>query len=323
MFPNKAWLSIAVACVLLLPSLALASGKSTDLAQLKEQLRSAPTVEYCELWRHSEMYDGRIVRVRAVYMTDFEASTIASPACDIPISSFVGQTWVDYDPIFDKLTQRKWRKKLEHMKWRTGLDSVFVGRFESTRHDRIHGFGHMDMYTSHLVVMSAEQVQSLGKFSALPGAVPEKETTPANQPRQLTLCEALKLDPDDPVIRVTATLDVLKETSLLRNRDCPEQNYTPAEFSTYWRASTRPDTAKAIDRKREKSGTRWPERGISLVELRFESLDVVLEGFLTTYPFDNDPGKLGIDPNSISALRINPEMVFFVQCVISVQKTPK
>jgi hypothetical protein len=128
---------------------------------------------------------------------------------------------VRYDPLFDKLTQRKWRKKLEHFKWRTGQDSVFVGRFESTRHDSIRGFGHMDMYRSQLVVMSAEQVQSLGKFSAFPGAFPESESTHANRPRQLTLCETLKLDPDDAEIRVTATLKVLKEASFFKIATAP------------------------------------------------------------------------------------------------------
>ena len=193
MFPRKAreWLSVSTASLLLLPSLIFATGQSPQgLVHLREQLHIAPTVEYCELTRHDENYDGKVIRVRGVYITDFEASTISSPACDVPFSSFVGQTWVDFDAAFDKLTDRKLRKKLENSKWRTGLDVVFVGRFESTSRDGTRGFGHQDMYGARLVVMSVEQVQSLGKFSSLPGVALESEPPSSNAPPQVTLCEA-------------------------------------------------------------------------------------------------------------------------------------
>ena len=257
-------------------------------------------------------------------MTDLEASTISSPDCDVPFSSFIAQTWVKFDPAFDKLTERKWRKRLEDSEWRTGLDVVFLGKFESTRHDGIRGFGHQDMYGARLVVMSAEQVQPLGKFSTLPSVAPESETALSNALPQLTLCEALKPSADQtPLIRVTATLDVLKEMSLLRDRDCPDQHAALAEFSTYWRASTRPDAAKVIDQKRKRSGTRWPYRGLNSLEVQFESLDVVLEGFLISNPFHKDSAELDITSELTSQYRAGPEMVFFVQRVISAREPKK
>ena len=206
---------------------------------------------------------------------------------------------------------------------RTGLDVVFVGRFESTRRDGVGGFGHQDMYGARLVVMSAEQVQSLGKFSSLPGVALDSEPTSSNAPPQVTLCEALKSGADQPLIRTTATLDLLKESSLLRDRNCPDQHATLAEFSTYWRASTRPDVAKAIDQRREKSGTRWPVRGFNSLEIRFESLDVVLEGFLIPNPFHKDRSAQDITSTLASEFREGPKMLFFVQRVFTARKPQK
>ncbi|HET9130714.1 MAG TPA: hypothetical protein VFO86_07200, partial [Terriglobia bacterium] len=246
----------------MLPSLSFAINQDTQrLEGLKQELRAAPTVDYCELNRHKENYDGKIVRVRGVYWTDFEESTLASPFCDAPFMSSILRTWIEHAPEFDKLTDRKWRRKLHSTKWRTGLDVVFVGRFESTRHDRIHGFGHLDGYSARIVVMSAELAQSLGKFSSLP-----TNDQTSNPKPQFTLCNALKDDPDEAV-RVSATLTVVKESSTLSEPNCPDERRTFADFSTYWLASTRPDVARAIDQKRGKSGGH-------------ESLDVIVEGFL-------------------------------------------
>lgn len=47
---------------------------------------------------------------------------------------------------------------------------MFVGRFEAKRKNANYpgqGFGHMDMYSWRIVVMSVEHVQPLGKFQPL------------------------------------------------------------------------------------------------------------------------------------------------------------
>jgi len=121
---------------------------------------TAPTVAYCDLLDDADRFDGSIVRVRGVYRTDFEASELGSPECG---GLHFLSAWVDFDSDYERLTERKWRRKVQQVKWRQGVDVVFVGRFEAKGR-----FGHQDMYGWRIVVMSVEQVQPLGKFQPLP-----------------------------------------------------------------------------------------------------------------------------------------------------------
>jgi hypothetical protein len=224
---------------------------------------------------------------------------------------------VEFGSSFDELTERNSRKKIQNSKWRIGLDVVFVGRFDTRGR-----FGHLNMYGDRLLVMSAEQVQPLGKFSALPGAAVSSELPSSNARPQVSLCEPLNADAEQRAVRITATLALVNESSFLRDRNCPDQHDTLAEFSTYWRASTRPDVAKAIDQRRKKSGVRWPVPGFNSIEFRSETLDVVLEGFVMPNPFHQDLATLEITATFASQWRAGPERVFFVQRVISAKRTP-
>ena len=150
-------------------SVGCAMRRTQDLShELQTKVLNAPTVTYCDLLSSADRYDGTIVRVRGLYSTDFEASQFGSPECGgLDLLS----TWVDFDSDYERMTERKWQKKIEHVKWRQPVDVVFIGRFETKRSNASYpgqGFGHMDMYPWRIVVMSVEQVQALGKFRPLP-----------------------------------------------------------------------------------------------------------------------------------------------------------
>ena len=119
-----------------------------------------PTVEFCDL--SGRLYNNKIVRVRALYRSDFEESSLFSPDCYVP--NFV---WVTFDPSHRSCTNKKVQKKLNKVKWGRDVDVVFVGRLE-TGGDGAGGYGHMDMYAMQFVVTCVEDVKPLGSFRPLP-----------------------------------------------------------------------------------------------------------------------------------------------------------
>src|SRR5688572_13234104 len=102
---------------------------------LKAEVLAARTVAYCDLLDDANRYDGSMVRVRGVYRTDFEASELGSPECG---GLHFLWAWVDFDSEYDRLTERKWRRKVRQVRWGQDVDVVFVGRFEAKG-----GFGHL------------------------------------------------------------------------------------------------------------------------------------------------------------------------------------
>ena len=120
----------------------------------------AATVPYCELVVKDKKYDGKIVRVRGKFLTDFEESSLEGSDCPVPKDARFLKTWIDFDPSYDHLTKRKWRRKIEKVKWRQPVEVVFVGRYECSPGQ---GFGHEDMYPSRIVVMVAEYVGPVAK----------------------------------------------------------------------------------------------------------------------------------------------------------------
>jgi len=57
------------------------------------------TVEFCELLRKAKDCKDKEVRVRAIYRTDFEESSLHSPQCYAPL-----YVWVKFDPVLRKLS---------------------------------------------------------------------------------------------------------------------------------------------------------------------------------------------------------------------------
>jgi hypothetical protein len=89
-----------------------------------------------------------MVRVQAVYETDFEKSVITSPACPAPFPLMI---WVEFDDRWESRTPRKVRKKVSNVKWRVPLDVVFVGKIKTDGE-----YGHMDMYHIEIEVYRVE-----------------------------------------------------------------------------------------------------------------------------------------------------------------------
>jgi hypothetical protein len=116
------------------------------------------TVEFCELLQKAKEYKGKEVRVRALYRTNFEESSLHSPHCYSPW--FV---WVEFDTTLRACDNRGAMKKPNKQKWGTSIDVVFIGRLETDG-----SYGHMDMYPMQFVVTCVEDLKPLGSFRPLP-----------------------------------------------------------------------------------------------------------------------------------------------------------
>jgi len=116
------------------------------------------TVKFCELLRKAEDYKGKEVRVRALYRTDFEESSLHSPYCYAP-----WLVWVKFDPTMRGCDNRGAMKRLNKHQWGTSVDVVFIGRLETEG-----SYGHMDMYPMQFAVSYVEEVKPLGSFHPLP-----------------------------------------------------------------------------------------------------------------------------------------------------------
>ena len=125
----------------------------------KQAAASGAPVTYCELLEHAEKYENQVVRVDAMYETDFEKSVITSQACPTPVPMI----WVNFDEHWESRTTRKVRKTVSDLKWRVPLNVVFIGRFKTDGH-----FGHMDMYPLLIEVLRVVSASAPKKVQASP-----------------------------------------------------------------------------------------------------------------------------------------------------------
>jgi hypothetical protein len=116
-------------------------------AATNETIASAQTVAYCDLLDHSEKFKDQMIRVRAVYETDFEKSVITSPSCPTPLPT----TWVTFNGHWESRTTRSARKTVSRLKWRVPLDIVFIGKFKTDG-----PYGHMGLYPLSIEVYKVE-----------------------------------------------------------------------------------------------------------------------------------------------------------------------
>jgi hypothetical protein len=130
----------------------LSSGGIDDLTDVK-------TISYCQLIQNPRAFDGKLVRVRALYETDFEKMALTAPACATPIS----MTWMDFDAAWESRTGWRLRHAINGVKWRVQTDVVVVGKFKSGGF-----FGHNGMYLFLLQVYKVEAVKPSGSFRPLP-----------------------------------------------------------------------------------------------------------------------------------------------------------
>src|SRR5690348_6523992 len=82
-------------------------------AVTKQILASAKTISYCDLLQHSENFKNQVIRVEAIYETDFEKSVVTSASCPTPLPMI----WVDFDDHWQSRTVRSVRKVVSNVKW--------------------------------------------------------------------------------------------------------------------------------------------------------------------------------------------------------------
>jgi hypothetical protein len=129
------------------------------LAGAKDAIADARTVPYCEVLNTPQAFAGKIVRVRALYQTNFEQMTLTAPSCATPVP----MTWVGFERSWESRTGWRLRRAINHAKWGSQTDVVVVGRFQARG-----SYGHMDMYPFLLEIYKVEAVKPSGSFRPLP-----------------------------------------------------------------------------------------------------------------------------------------------------------
>jgi len=124
-----------------------------------EAVAAAQTTTFCEIQNSPSRFKNKMVRVRALYETDFEKSIITAPSCNTPFPT----TWVDFDKLWESRTKRGVRRALSKLKWRFQSDVVFIGLIKADGH-----YGHMDLYPLSIEVFKVEAVRASGRFRPLP-----------------------------------------------------------------------------------------------------------------------------------------------------------
>lgn len=134
------------------------------LSPATAQNREYQTVSYCELMRSPEQYQGKVIRVSAIYQYGFEWSELYCPEC---VNE--AKTWVDLDESFVSSTKANLRKKIgPHGVTGRTVWVTMVGRF-----DVGGGYGHMGAYRFRLMVDRLENAQVIVDDSS-PSALPKK-----------------------------------------------------------------------------------------------------------------------------------------------------
>jgi hypothetical protein len=127
-----------------------------------------PTVEFCELVRNAANYDGKRVRVRAVYFSAFEISGLGEPG--VPACHVDAGVWVNFDPSVESNSKPQIYKRF--------VDSIYSRKIDSNGNIEaewllwetpvlvtgvIHkpngwGYGHTNIYSHEFVISSIEEV---------------------------------------------------------------------------------------------------------------------------------------------------------------------
>lgn len=131
-----------------------------------------PTLTYCELVKDAGAYDKKIVRVRAIYLNEFERSYFYDSRCekgeapDAP-KNVPGETWAEWDKSFATEGDSIQAKLNREIKGFGRRDVTVVGRFYSTgeRNDPTapNRFGHLNCCRFQFRIMRVEKVVHLDK----------------------------------------------------------------------------------------------------------------------------------------------------------------
>lgn len=162
----------------------LAVGCPCAGTELSDAITGAQTVPYCEIQKDPQVFGGKMIRVRALYQTNFEQSALTAPSCTTPIP----MTWVNFEKLWESRTHWRLSRAIRNVKWGVQADVVFVGAFKAGR-----SFGHMGMYPFELEVYKVEAVRPSGSFRPLPDSNP---TPPVSAYAAVSYCELVR-NPDN------------------------------------------------------------------------------------------------------------------------------
>lgn len=154
---------ILLALFVLLGSSFITKGQNNELPAS----RDVATVEYCDLIRNRDLYDGKLVHVRAIFTNDIDKRILSSPLCRSAIS-----TWLDFrQGGYFHCPSRKVARRMSKVKSGLSADVVVWGRFEARRQqesDLGPGFGSKGMYSNRLIMNCVMAVGPSAKFKPLP-----------------------------------------------------------------------------------------------------------------------------------------------------------
>ena len=133
-----------------------------------------PTVSFCELAQNPSRYDQRVIRVKGVYSTGFESSTLRGSGCnDLKEDQL---TWVEFDELYKTCTSKELQKTFDNFMSlgnpesfleRLRADVVFLGYFEVSptytfvNNISKNGFGHLGRFKNQFSVKCLEQLEVL------------------------------------------------------------------------------------------------------------------------------------------------------------------
>lgn len=124
-----------------------------------------PTVTFCELLKHPERYNGKVIHTRAVFRrTGEEVAEFYCSKC-----LYLGKVYFDYDENYESQTQPKvWQTIL-----REGtVNIIMTGRFQVANVGE--GFGHLGMWHYKFIVSRIERVNVISNSGSTPEFLSKK-----------------------------------------------------------------------------------------------------------------------------------------------------
>jgi hypothetical protein len=123
---------------------------------------NVPTVAFCEIISHPELYSKKIVRTEAISAIGMESQVLYDPQC----STEEKRTWVIHDAAWKKQDKKLQAAYLALLfdknnnripRGRSGRAKVVLtGRFEDSNKD---GYGHLNQYRFQFAIMGIEKVE--------------------------------------------------------------------------------------------------------------------------------------------------------------------
>jgi hypothetical protein len=157
-------MKITLLTLLLALSFASVKAQKNTTSKPKSEI---PTVAFCDLLRNRELYAGKEVRFRALYISMFEMSALSLSSCE----SEEYFTWAqfDYDSIKSS-SKPEILERLDHLMNRDAAEQYVVFNTEllmTAVSDKSEtGHGHLGMYRFLVTVKSIEDIGETKKFES-------------------------------------------------------------------------------------------------------------------------------------------------------------